>query len=92
MTIVAIILMALASIIALLDLIGVCLALNRQRRGISGGYSTVVPAAIVLCFLARFFAPDTIGWWAFGPLLVDPGTYSLLYLPIFLVQQACKKS
>jgi hypothetical protein len=88
----AIILIVLASYVALMNLAGNYQTLQRRRQGASGGYSNVAIVSFAFCLLARRLAPDVIGPWAFIPAIVDPGTWTIVILPFFLVWRALKKN
>jgi hypothetical protein len=75
---------ALATLVAIGNMAGVYGALRRQRQGISGGYSCVPVLSISFAFVARSLASETVGWWAFLPAVLDPGTWVVAVLPIAL--------
>ena len=91
MTVLAIVLLAIASVVALLNIAGVYSAMQWKRKGISRGYSCVAGVSLVLCISAWAMASDTVGAWAIIPTLFDPGTWSIVVLPFFLVYEAFKK-
>jgi hypothetical protein len=78
------ILIALASYIAILDIFGCTRAIVRKRRGDSRGYSNIPVLSLLLCCIAWLIARPTFGFWAFVPAILDPATWSLIYLPFYL--------
>ena len=77
--------LALGALIAVANLSGVVAAIRRQRRGIDEGYSSIPAISAIFCTVAWFLDRGTIGLWAFLPALVDPGTWSIVVLPFFLL-------
>jgi hypothetical protein len=92
MPLIATILLILASLVALLNILGSYQAFRRARNGLSGGYSNVALISLVFCLLAWRLAPNTIGAWALIPTLIDPGTWSLVILPFYLAWRALRHS
>jgi hypothetical protein len=82
---IAIVLVVLASLVALANLIGCYQATQRARKGLSGGYSTVPILSLVFSLVAWRLAIDTMGYWAFVPAALDPGTWALVFLPFYLL-------
>jgi len=79
------ILIAIASYIAIVDIVGCTRALIRKRRSQPGGYSTIPILSLALCLIAWLIARPSIGLWAFVPAIFDPATWSLIYLPFYLL-------
>jgi hypothetical protein len=82
--VVSVLLIAFASCIALVNIIGGYGALRRARHGIPGGYSCVPLFSVLFSTVAWLFSQNTIGIWAFVPAVIDPATWSLAYLPFYL--------
>lgn len=89
---IATILIVIACYVALTNLAGAYLTIQRKRKGISGGYASLTMVSFFLCFFAFMAARDIIGMWAFTPTLIDPGTWCVATRPIFLAWQWFKKS
>jgi hypothetical protein len=85
MTAIAIVLLVLASFIALANLGGGIRQTQRARKGIPGGYSNVPFFSLIFCLVAWILAGDTIGIWVWLPTALDPGTWSLFILPFYLM-------
>jgi len=87
MTVVAVILVVLAGLLAVGNIGGHIDAIRRHRRGESGGYSNIAGISLLLCILAWVLARDRLGLWAFLPAILDPGTWSVIVLPFFLIRR-----
>jgi hypothetical protein len=85
-------LIVLSCYVALVNLAGTYLAIQRNRKGISGGYSSVPIVSLMLCLMVVGLAYEVLGLWPLIPALIDPGTWSVVILPFFLVWQVFKKS
>jgi len=77
--------MVLATFIAINNIVGVAAAIIRKRHGSDKGYSTVAVVSLLLSIAAWWFGGSTIGLWAFVPAMIDPGTWSLVLLPLYLL-------
>ena len=91
-TIFVVLLIGLASYVALMNFAGAYLAIQRKRKGISGGYSSVPIVSLMLCLMAVAIGYEVLGLWPLIPALIDPGTWTVFILPFFLVWQVFKKS
>jgi hypothetical protein len=85
MTILAVILIALASIIALGNVSGCISVVLRRRRGETGGYSSIPLLSLLFCGLAWLLSGDQLAPWVLLPALLDPATWSLIVLPAYLL-------
>jgi hypothetical protein len=79
----AIILLCFAALVVVANICGWVSASRRARRGDPRGYSCVSLVSLACAAGAWLLAPGTIGPWALIPALLDPGTWSLAYLPVF---------
>ena len=89
--ILTILLIALASYVALMNFAGTYLAIQRRRKGISGGYSSVPLVSLMFCLMAVAISYDTLGFWPLIPALIDPGTWLIVTMPFFLLWMVFKK-
>lgn len=78
---VSIVLLVIASLIAFANVGGSIDAARRHRKGEKGGYSYVPLLSLICSAGAWALARDTIGFWAFVPAVLDPGTWVLVALP-----------
>lgn len=78
---VSIALLALGTLVAIGNIGGSVSAMMRRRKGIERGYSSVPLISLLCCVGAWGFARPSIGFWAFIPTILDPGTWMLLALP-----------
>ncbi len=85
MTVIGFIFVALASCIAIGDVIGGYQAILRRRKGIPRGFSTVPLLSLLFSLAALALLYQTIGYWALLPAALDPATWSLVYLPFYLL-------
>lgn len=83
--IVGIVFELLASLVAMANLFGTYQALQLQRKGMSKGYSSVPLLSMMLSLGALGALYGTIGYWALLPAALDPGTWSVVILPFYLV-------
>ena len=90
-TLFTILLLALASYVALMNFAGTYLAIQRKRKGISGGYSCVPLVSLMLCLMAVAIAYDTLRLWPLLPAIIDPGTWTIVIMPFFLMWMLFKK-
>jgi hypothetical protein len=86
-----VLLIALASYVALMNFAGTYLAIQRKRKGISGGYSCVPLVSLMLCLMAVAIAYDTLGLLPLIPALIDPGTWTIVVMPFFLLWMVFKR-
>lgn len=77
----------LAAFVAIANIVGVVTATRNKRRGIDKGYSCVPVLSVVLCAVAYAAGRERFGLWAFLPCAIDPGTWTILYLPVFLLRE-----
>jgi hypothetical protein len=75
----ALILLILSSLVAIGNLVG-CVRATKEH-----GYSSVPVLSLLMCTIAYASARDIIGLWAFLPTVLDPGTWVLFILPVYLV-------
>jgi len=76
----------LATLIALGNVGGATAAIIRKRKGIDKGYSSVPLFSLLFATAAWFLGKHTIGFWAFVPAILDPGTWMLVALPGALIE------
>lgn len=74
MLVLAGIFLVLASFLSLANIVGCVNATNEQ------GYSFVPIPSLLFSFFAYMTARDTLGYWAFLPTIIDPGTWVLTIL------------
>ncbi len=83
-SVICILLVAVASYGALMNILGVVQAFRRPKDE-GGGYSCVPLWSIVFALAAWFVGPEPLGLWVFAPAVLDPGTWVLvLGVPIAL--------
>jgi hypothetical protein len=83
--IVGIVFVLLASLVAVANLSGTYQAIQLQRKGIQKGYSSVPLLSLMFSILALGALYRSIGYWPLLPAALDPGTWSVLVLPFYLV-------
>jgi hypothetical protein len=79
-----VVLFALATLIAFGNLVGVCQAIHRKRKGIPYGFSTVPLFSLLFSIGSLAFLYDTVGYWALIPTAIDPATWSFIFMPFFI--------
>jgi len=77
--------LALASLIAVANLIGCFRALRRKHLGIDKGYSSIPLLSILFSLVGLAVFRNVIGYWALLPAAIDPGTWSIVILPFYLL-------
>jgi hypothetical protein len=85
MTILAAVLIALGSLVAVGNIGGCIGAYLRSRRGEGGGFSSVPFLSLLFCVLAWVLSRDQFTPWVFLPAILDPANWSLIALPVFLL-------
>ena len=85
MTILAAVLIALGSFIAVGNIAGCIGVYLRRRRGESGGFSCIPFLSLLFCVLAWLLSRDQFSFWMFLPAVLDPANWSLMALPVFLL-------
>lgn len=77
----SVILLIIAALTALGNIAGGIGALRRKRSQGGRGYSHIPLISLLCCLGAWNFSRETMGFWAFLPAAVDPGTWVLAALP-----------
>jgi len=87
MTTVALILLLLAGVVAVLNIYGVVVAIWRRAHGDLRNYSCIPFFSIALSVVAFLIARQSIGLWAFFPVVIDPGAWVTATLPFVLFRE-----
>jgi hypothetical protein len=89
-TCLAIILLGAASLVAISNDVGMIAALQRKKKGDKRGFSCVAGISLIFCGGAWFVDRTHHSWWFFLPAALDAGTWTVIYLPWFLLYQKLK--
>ena len=85
MILVSVILIVLASLVAIANIYGLIHASWRGRQNGSGGYSNIHFVSLTFCTISWFLSNGQIGLWVILPVIIDPANWLLLALPFFLI-------
>jgi hypothetical protein len=83
---------ALATLISSLNLMGWYRASQNARNGIPRGYSSVPLFGLLFSLFALACTYDRVGYLALLPAAFDPGTWTLIILPFYLVWCVVRRS
>ena len=83
----AIVSLSVAAFFAIVNWLGILGAVIRRLTGGKGGYSCVPLLSIVFASLAWMFGGSFVGSYALIPMVADPATWFLLYLPVMLLRE-----
>ncbi|MCX7004689.1 MAG: hypothetical protein NTV22_15650 [bacterium] len=82
----SIIFLILAAVIAAGNIGGCTAAMLSKRKGSDKGYSCIPLFSLLFSVGSWLLGRNTIGWWAFVPAILDPGTWVLIALPGALIE------
>jgi hypothetical protein len=80
-------LLLLAIVVALVNWF--CFVKNylNRRHGIAKNYSVVPALGFILLVIAGFVSPRGPGAWIVVPVMLDPGTWILIALPLVMLRE-----